>query len=513
MKYFLSYRFDRRHGTLWRGTRQIEITRKAAGVLRCLVDASGALVPHDEILSCVWPDTHVQPENVKVLVRELRRALGDDAHDPQFIRSEPGRGYAFLAPVSDAPVPVATPRRVTGSSIFINRHDELARLKDVLAEVVSGECRLVLLEGERGTGRTALCDAFLQYASGLPSVRTCYGQCVEHADPSEAYLPVVDAIHHLVRQFPSAMPQMLARYAPGWLAQLPPWVADLAVPHRTGRRPEPTRLIGELSVLLETLASECTSVIVLEDLHWGDFDTLELLRALARRHAPLRTLILATYAPHATTVASTVVRNLAAELRASARCVPLSVGPLCEDDVREYLAARFGRGPVEALARTLHRVTGGVPLSLVAAADGLVAADCVASSDQSYRLRYSPRTIEGSLPRELLDVVLWRFQQLGPKDRATLEMAAVVGVEFSAGQIAVAGELETVAEVKQRLAQLLERGFIGRRGLGRVGAEDTVFRFLHPAHADVLAAHAPPVQQIRAAERIANAQRSGERFA
>ena len=140
-------------------------------------------------------------------------------------------------------------------------------------------------------------------------------------------------------------------------------------------------------------------------------------------------------------------------------------------------------------------------------------ADWVTSADQKWRLRYSPRTLEASLPRELLDVVLWRFQQLGPKDRVTLETAAAVGVEFSAAQVAVAGDLETAAEARQRLAHLHERGFIARRGLGRVGAEDAVFRFLHPAHADVLAAHAPPVQQIRAAERIANAQRSGERFA
>ena len=153
----------------------------------------------------------MQPENVKVLVRELRRALGDDAHDPRFIRSEPGRGYAFLAPVSDVPVPAATPQRVAVSSIFVNHTEDLARLKQSLADAVSGECRLVLVDGERGTGKTALCDEFLQYASQLPSVRTCYGQCVEQADPGDAYVPVLDAIHHLVRQFPSALPQLLAK--------------------------------------------------------------------------------------------------------------------------------------------------------------------------------------------------------------------------------------------------------------------------------------------------------------
>jgi predicted ATPase/DNA-binding winged helix-turn-helix (wHTH) protein len=512
MNYFLSYRFDRRRGTLWRGTRQIDITRKAAGVLRCLIDGAGALVSHDEILSRVWPDTHVQPENIKVLVRELRRALGDDAQDPQFIRNEAGQGYAFLAPVSDAPARVATPQRVAVASIFVDHRDELARLQQCLADVERGENRLVLIEGERGSGKTALCDAFLQYASELPSVRTCYGQCVERADPADAYLSVVDAIHHLVRQFPSAIPQLLSRHAPGWLAQLSPWVADLTTPRRVPPS-EPTRLISEFSALLETVAAEHISVVVLEDLHWGDFETIELLRALAHRHAPLRTLILATYAPHTTTVASAVMRNLAAELRASARCVSLSIEPLGKDEVHDYLVARFGRGPVESLTRTLHRVTGGNPLSVVVAADGLVAADCLHLVGETWRLRYSPRMIEGALPKEVLEVMLWRFQQLGPKDRATLETAAAIGVKFSAEQVATAGELETPVEMRQRLELLRQRGFIGQRGVACDDAQAPVFRFLHPAHADVLAAHAPALQQIRVAERLAHALDEEDRFA
>ncbi len=514
MKYFSSYRFDRGRGTLWRGTRQIVITRKAADLLRCLVNGAGTLVPHHEILASVWPDTHVQPENVKVLIRELRRALGDDARDPRFIRSEPGRGYAFLAPVSDVPLPITTPQRAAVSSTFVNHRHEFAGLQESLIAASAGECRLVLVEGERGTGKTALCDAFLQHVADLPSVRACYGQCVERADPVEAYFPVIDAIHHLARQSPSTIPELLLRHAPGWLAQLPPWVADMVAPTRSMAPTEPTRLVSELSAFLETLGSESTSVIVLEDLQWGDFDTFELLRAIARRHAPLRTLIVATYAPHATTVAGGVLRSIAAELRATARCVSLSMEPLREEDVREYLVERFGHGPVEGLARMLHRVTGGIPMSLVAATDGLVAADHLTFANETWRLRYSTRTIEGSLPKELLDVVLWRFQQLAPLDRLVLETAAVVGVEFSAEDVATAAAVETPAAITQRLETLHTRKFIARRGtLAHADGRDAVYRFVHPAHADVLAAHAPPVQQIRAAERLASVSRSGVRFA
>ncbi len=101
MKYFLAFRFDECHRTVWRGAQAINITRKAADVLACLVERAGTVVTHEEILAYVWPDIHVQPENIKVLVRELRRALGDDSQAPCFIRSDPGRGYTFIAPVSN----------------------------------------------------------------------------------------------------------------------------------------------------------------------------------------------------------------------------------------------------------------------------------------------------------------------------------------------------------------------------------------------------------------------------
>src|SRR6476661_1709824 len=131
MKQFLAYRFDDRDGTLWRGADAIRITRKAAAVLRCLLEHAGRLVPHDAILSTVWAGTHVQPDNIKVLVHEIRIALNDDPRAPRFIRSEPGRGYTFIAPVLD-PSDRSEDRKVVVSSIFVNHEDDLSRLTGVL---------------------------------------------------------------------------------------------------------------------------------------------------------------------------------------------------------------------------------------------------------------------------------------------------------------------------------------------------------------------------------------------
>src|SRR5690242_1255651 len=75
MKYFLGHRFDEQDRTLWRGTDEIRLTRKAAAVLNCLMERAGAIVSRETILSTVWPDTYVHADNVKVLVHEIRVAL------------------------------------------------------------------------------------------------------------------------------------------------------------------------------------------------------------------------------------------------------------------------------------------------------------------------------------------------------------------------------------------------------------------------------------------------------
>src|SRR5262249_26040827 len=212
MKYFLSYRFDERDGSLSRDSKSVAITRKASDLLRCLIERAGTVVSHEGILATVWPDAHVQPDNIKVLVRELRRALGDDPHTPRYIRSEPGRGYAFVAPLCGAPAAAdAGPDAVAGP---VNRHDELAGPTHALAAASRSDCRVVAIEGERGMGKTALCEAFLQHAAALPTVRVCYGQCLQHAGVAEPYFPVLDALHHLTRQSPAAIGPLLSRHAP-----------------------------------------------------------------------------------------------------------------------------------------------------------------------------------------------------------------------------------------------------------------------------------------------------------
>src|SRR5262249_23794472 len=84
---------------LWRCDNRIAVKPKPYAVLEYLVTHAGRLVTQDELLSAVWPDTFVQPEVLRQYILELRRALGDRAQAPRYIRTAPKRGYAFIAHV------------------------------------------------------------------------------------------------------------------------------------------------------------------------------------------------------------------------------------------------------------------------------------------------------------------------------------------------------------------------------------------------------------------------------
>src|SRR5215470_13777132 len=75
----------------------LPLTPKAFAVLRRLVEDAGQLVKKDDLLRSVWRDTHVSDGVLRVIILEIRRALGDDSDQPRFIETVPRRGYRFVA--------------------------------------------------------------------------------------------------------------------------------------------------------------------------------------------------------------------------------------------------------------------------------------------------------------------------------------------------------------------------------------------------------------------------------
>src|SRR5215471_16191909 len=105
---FGPFRLDLRDERLWRGHEATPLSPKTFAVLRCLVTQAGQLVTKDTLLEAVWPDTAVSESILTVVIRTLRRVLGDQARTPCFIETVYGRGYRFIAPVR-ATIPPARP--------------------------------------------------------------------------------------------------------------------------------------------------------------------------------------------------------------------------------------------------------------------------------------------------------------------------------------------------------------------------------------------------------------------
>src|SRR5688572_1754416 len=125
-------------------------------------------------------------------------------------------------------------------------------------------------------------------------------------------------------------------------------------------------MLREMAEVIEALTAETPLLLVLEDLHWSDYSTLDLISALARRRQPARLMILATYRPVETVLSSHPLRLVKQDLQSRRLCHELPLGLLSETAVAEYLAARFpGREWPAGLPRLLHERTEGNPLFLV----------------------------------------------------------------------------------------------------------------------------------------------------
>ena len=92
-------RLDSANEWVWHGEQRLQLTPKAFAVLRYLVDHPGQVVTKDELLQEGWPDTVVSEWALTTCMRQIRRALGEEAGAPQYIATVHRRGYRLIGPV------------------------------------------------------------------------------------------------------------------------------------------------------------------------------------------------------------------------------------------------------------------------------------------------------------------------------------------------------------------------------------------------------------------------------
>ncbi|HLR93681.1 MAG TPA: AAA family ATPase, partial [Jiangellaceae bacterium] len=175
--------------------------------------------------------------------------------------------------------------RAVVAPALIGRDDQLAELHAAYSRVAAGHSEVILLGGEAGIGKTTLVENFATSVSGRAAgrdtgrdaegaARVLTGQCVELGGEGLPYVPVTAAIRDLLRQV--GQDEICTWIGAGTdaLAELVPELGGTAQPDPFGR----TRLFEVVTTLLERASEGQPLVLVLEDLHWADTSSRDLLQ-------------------------------------------------------------------------------------------------------------------------------------------------------------------------------------------------------------------------------------------
>jgi DNA-binding winged helix-turn-helix (wHTH) protein/predicted ATPase len=504
---FDRFRFDAANCRLEDASGPIPLNPKAFEVLRVLIERRDQLVLKEQLLDEVWPDTHVADGVLKVRMAEIRSALGDSAGKLRFIETVHRRGYRFIA---DATVTASEAWPPTAQSMvgLVGRAPELELLERSLARALGGKRQVVFITGEPGIGKTAVVEHFVAGVAQRGSLAITGGQCLEHFGSAEAYMPVLEAVSRLVRESATAR-SLLRRCAPTWLAQLP-WLVEQKDRDNldSGRFGARERMLREMGKFVEVLAAEIPLILVLEDLHWCDPSTVDLVSLLAERREPARMLLLATYRPVDLILAQHPLRAVSQRMLVRRQCEEIALDHLGTGAVVEYLEQRFAgsRFPSE-IGRQVRERTDGNLLFMVALVEHLLARGVIVRQNGDWVAAEGLRRELADVPEGLRRLIEQQLARLVAGDRELLEVASLSGVEFSAA-VAAAGADRDTAAVEQRCELLALAGpFLHRAGIAECpdGTVSGRYAFRHALYRETLAAALPPRRSAQAHLRIGRA--------
>jgi predicted ATPase/DNA-binding winged helix-turn-helix (wHTH) protein len=504
----------------------VPLRPKTWSVLRYLAERPGALVTKSELMNAVWSDVSVTESVMNKSIGELRAAFHDASKRPCFIETVQRRGFRFIArvstelpatghapPTNDSSGLPPTDHRTPAGVPFVGRAKELRALNDLLAKAHDGSRQLAFVTGSAGIGKTALMDAFVEHtirASAAP-VWILRGGCVEQHGPREAYMPVLEALERLAHH-PDAdrLTRLLRRVAPTWLAQMswlmPPGETDAV--RQSLQVVTPQRMLREFAALMEAVATEVTVLLVLEDLHWSDPSTVDLLSVLGQRTDRARLLVVVTYRQADAIVAEHVLMSAARTLQMHHRCVEIPLDDLSEEAIAEYLHGRFpGNDFAPALARAIHGHTDGNPLFMVGVVDHMLSHGHLLETAPGWALREPLEDLELGVPDDVRLLIEEQFQGLSPADRALVQAASVAGNGFTPLVVAAALGAD-VADTEMR-CETFARAHRFLRVAGRVEwPARTVtnrYAFTHELYRQVVYAEISEGQCVRLHQRIGHA--------
>jgi DNA-binding CsgD family transcriptional regulator/tetratricopeptide (TPR) repeat protein len=307
---------------------------------------------------------------------------------------------------------------------FVGRARELEQLERALSGAEEGRGATALVAGDAGIGKTRLVSETASRA-GAAGFDVLVGRCIDLVGTELPYQPFVEALRPL-GELQSPASQL--------------------------------RLFEETVALLADRAAGAPVLLVLEDLHWADASTLDLLAFLAHNVGEQRAMLVGTYRPDEPSSAERM-RRLADAVRRSGSALVLELPPLERDELTALLAARHDELSPALMDAIVTRSEGN-PFFAEELLD--------AAGDRS-----------AELPRRLRDVLLQRVAQLDRTTQGVLRLAAAASRDVGYSLLRAAAELSE-GDVRESLRRAVEHGIL-------VADQATgSFRFRHALQAEAI---------------------------
>ena len=391
----------------------------------------------DELGQLVDRALEKNPERRYQAVKELRYALEQCMNGL--------RDTTELVPPRAIEARRLPPRR----QVTVGREQSLEQLELAFESVRQERGLLLCVAGEAGIGKTTLVETYLEQVRAQETSFVARGRCSERLAGGDAYGPFLEALGELLAN--RTAEQLLKDRAPSWYEQVKPGAVGDGAP-RGARSQE--LLKRELSGFFEALSAIRPLIVFLDDLHWADASTVDVLAYLADRFDKLKVLFVATYRPEDLQLRKSPFLEVRRDLQARHCCTEVRLPFLTREDVERYLELQFPghRLPAE-LARLIHQKTEGTPLFIADLVRYLRDQRIVAEIDGAWCLAGSLTDIEGQLPESIRAMIDRKISLLDAEARRLLAAASIEGAVFHAATLAKVLSLDS-GDVEEQLDSL-----------------------------------------------------------
>ena len=401
-----------------------------------------------------------------------------------------------------------TPRATAVRRTCVGREAERLVLFQMFDEVRGGQSRLALITADAGLGKTTLVEEFLANLNDGPvQCRIARGRCSERLAGTGAYLPFLEALQGLTDSGDTAAVRAIKELAPNWYTQVVA-VGETRDPQTPAPAPaSPERMKRELATLIQELSRQRPLVVFLDDVHWADPSTLDVVEYVLDRPSTAGTLLIGTYRSSEVD-ASRTFTDLRLDLMTRRLCRELRLEPLGQAEVERYVAVTFPRHALpSAFGALIHRRTEGHPLFMADLLRYLKERGVIVEQEGTWVLSESLSAIDAVVPASVQSMVHRKLERLSDDERRLLSAAAVQGDQFDIAVVAKAlGEDQT--DIEDQIERL-ERGrqivtLVGERELPE-GTLTARYRFVHALYQDELYGGLRPARRAALSRAIADA--------